>query len=242
MITISNRLKILANYVPGGSIVADIGTDHGYLPVYLVLTGISPRAIAADIRRGPLEAARANVHRYRAVDKIDLRLGNGLQVLRPGEADTIVIAGMGGGTIRDILQASPEVAAGARRLILQPMADEKELRQFLLQHGWTIVDETLLLEDGRLYLAVAAERGHEEIKDQLMLEIGPRLWEKRHPLLTEHLQRLRQKYRRVLEGLQQSSQPAAREKAAGIKERLAELEKLAKSLQNDKNNMSEIGG
>ncbi|MEW6064043.1 SAM-dependent methyltransferase [Desulforamulus profundi] len=231
MFTISNRLKVLADYVPCGSIVADIGTDHGYLPVYLILKGISPRAIAADIRRGPLEAARSNVMQYQAAGKIDLRLGNGLQVLAPGEADTIVIAGMGGGTIRDILQTSPEVAAKARRLILQPMADEKDLRLFLLEHGWTIVDETLLLEDGRLYLALVAERGQEDIKDPLILEIGPRLLEKKHPLLGEHIHRLKEKYCRVLDGLHKSSQQAALEKAGRVQEKISQLDKLEQSLE-----------
>lgn len=231
MFTISNRLKVLADYVPCGSIVADIGTDHGYLPVYLILKGISPRAIAADIRRGPLEAARSNVMQYQAAGKIDLRLGNGLQVLAPGEADTIVIAGMGGGTIRNILQASPEVAATARRLILQPMADEKDLRLFLLEHGWTIVDETLLLEDGRLYLALVAERGQEDIKDPLILEVGPRLLEKKHPLLGELIHRLKEKYCRVLDGLHKSSQQAAREKAGRVREKISQLDKLEQSLE-----------
>ncbi|MEW6696319.1 MAG: tRNA (adenine(22)-N(1))-methyltransferase [Bacillota bacterium] len=230
MFSISKRLKTLAHYVPQGSTVADIGTDHGYLPVYLVTKGISPRAIAADVRQGPLEAARSNVSQYQVQDKIDLRLGNGLQVLKPGEADTIVIAGMGGGTIRDILQASPAAAKGARRLILQPMADEEDLRHFLLQQGWALVDETLLLEDGRLYLVVVAERGQEDIGNPLLLEIGPRLWEKKHPLLMEHLQGLIQKYRRVLAGLEKSTQSAAREKGHIIKEKVAELEKLARSL------------
>ncbi|CCO09119.1 conserved hypothetical protein [Desulforamulus hydrothermalis Lam5 = DSM 18033] len=231
MITLSQRLATLANYIPAGSLVADIGTDHGYLPVYLVLTGRAPRVIAADLRPGPLAAARATLQRYRTADSIQLRLGNGLRVLQPGEADVIVIAGMGGGTIRDILQDSPVVAAAARRLILQPMADEPELRQYLINHGWTIADETLLLEDDRLYLVIVAEPGQEDIKDPLLLEVGPRLWEKKHPLLREHLQRLLAKYDKVGRGLTQSSQPAARAKADLIKEKMAALEKLAAALE-----------
>lgn len=226
MLNISKRLKALAEFVLPGSIIADIGTDHGYLPVYLILQGISPRAVAGDINAGPLEAARNNVTQYQVADRVALRLGNGLQVVKPGEVDTIIIAGMGGGTIRDILQAALAVATQAKRLILQPMADEQDLRQFLVTQGWRLVDEELLLEDNRLYSIIVAERGQEEISDPLLLEIGPRLWEKKHPLLPEHLLRLQQKYQRVLTGLSKSSQPAVQEKATQIKEKLNNLDEL----------------
>ncbi|ABO50970.1 protein of unknown function DUF633 [Desulforamulus reducens MI-1] len=230
MINLSERLKCLAQFVPNGSVVADIGTDHGYLPTHLVLLGTCPRAIAADINKGPLEAAQSNILQYNVQDKIDLRLGNGLQVLRPGEADVIVIAGMGGGTIRDILEASPEVALQATRFILQPMADEKELRAYLLQHGWTLRDEELLLEDGRLYQVLVAERGQEEIGESILLEIGPRLIEKKHLLLSVHIRRLIEKYQRVLMGLQKSTQEVALRKAEHIKEKIGQLRKIEAEL------------
>ncbi|AEF94695.1 protein of unknown function DUF633 [Desulfotomaculum nigrificans CO-1-SRB] len=230
MIKISDRLKLLAGYVPPGSIMADIGTDHGYLPVYLIQQGICPRAVAADINQGPLQAARANVTQHGVADLIDLRLGNGLQVLDPGEVDTIVIAGMGGGTIRDILSDAPAVATAARRLILQPMADEAELRQYLVQNGWTIVDEDMLLEDGRLYIIVVAERGAERMPAPILLELGPRLVEKKHPLLPELINRLTAKYEKVLTGLAKSSQPEAKEKADRIREKLVHLKEVGTCL------------
>lgn len=226
MVKLSNRLKLLASFVPGGSFVADIGTDHGYLPVYLVLKGICPRAVAADINQGPLESARTNIMDKNASDRIDLRLGNGLRVLKPGEVDTLVIAGMGGGTIRDILSASPEVARMARRLILQPMGDEMELRVYLLDNGWTLIDEELLLEDGRLYVVIVAERGTEKLEDPILLELGPMLVQKKHPLLKVLLQKLKEKYERILKGLACSSHPAAGEKAQGIREKLRRLEEM----------------
>ncbi|SHK80543.1 tRNA (adenine(22)-N(1))-methyltransferase [Desulforamulus aeronauticus] len=230
MIHLSNRLRKLASYVSTGSVMADIGTDHGYLPVYLVSQGICTRAVAADINKGPLESARAHVEQYQVSGKIDLRLGNGLERVQPGEVDTIVIAGMGGGTIRDILQASPETAVQARRLILQPMADEAELRNYLVNHGWSLVDEELLLEDNRLYLILVAERGREEIAEPLLFEVGPRLLEKKHPLLPVYLQRLQQKYQRILDGLAKSSQPTVKEKAAQIERKIAKIEKLTQGI------------
>ncbi|GAB6180118.1 class I SAM-dependent methyltransferase [Desulfotomaculum defluvii] len=231
MINLSRRLKCLAQYVPKGSVVADIGTDHGYLPIHLVLQGTCPRVIAADINKGPLEAARSNIIQRCVQDKIDLRLGNGLQILKPGEADAIVIAGMGGGTIRDILRASPQVAMGASLLILQPMADEKDLREYLLLHGWTLKDEEMLLEDDRLYLVIVAERGQEALDDPILLEVGPRLLEKKHPLLKEHIHKLVGKYQRVLEGLEKSSRADTQNKAVLIKEKLEQLRELVGKLK-----------
>ena len=224
MIKLSNRLKLLASYVPQESIIADIGTDHGYLPVYLVLKGICPRAVAADINQGPLEAARSNILEHKASGLIELRLGNGLEVLQPGEVETIVIAGMGGGTIRDILTASPEVAGTVKRLILQPMADEMELRQYLLKSGWTLREEDLLLEDGRLYVVMVAERGYEWVENPVLLELGPRLLEKKHPLLGLFIAKRKEKYHKILAGLAQSTLPEAREKAEGIRKKLQEIE------------------
>lgn len=226
MLQLSKRLQCIADYVNAGSIMADIGTDHAFLPVYLVQKGVCPRAVAADINYGPLEAARANVSQYGLIEQIELRLGNGLQVLEPGEVDTIVIAGMGGGTIRDILQASPNVVEKAVRFIFQPMADDLVLRQYLLENGWRLVDEELLIEDGRLYLVIVAEKGEEEIRDPILLEIGPRLLEKKHPLLELSLQRIKQKYQRILEGLAKSTQSTAMKKALFIKEKLARLENI----------------
>lgn len=224
---------MLASFVPRGSVVADIGTDHGYLPVFLVSQGISPGAVAADINSGPLEAARSNIRQNGLANKIDTRLGNGLTVLKPGEADCIVIAGMGGGTIRDILSASPQVALTASRLVLQPMADEGELRTYLINHGWRISAEELLLEDGRLYLILVAEKGTEAIDDPLYLEIGPRLLENKHPLLRELISKLELKYTRILDGLAKSSSSQAREKEVNIKVKLASIGQLLKELQPD---------
>ncbi|MEG6521256.1 tRNA (adenine(22)-N(1))-methyltransferase [Desulfotomaculum sp. 1211_IL3151] len=232
MINLSKRLKCLAQYVPQGSVAADIGTDHGYLPVYLVLQDICPKVIAVDINRGPLEAARSNVQQRGVQDKIDLRLGNGLQVLEPGEADVIVIAGMGGGTIRDIVAASPQVAAQVSRLILQPMADERDLREYLLQHGWRLKDEEMLVEDDRLYPVLVAERGQEDVGDPILLEVGPRLVEKKHPLLKRYIHKLEEKYQRVLDGLQKSSRPTAQTKAVFIEKKIEQLRELVGKLES----------
>ena len=119
---IGARLEAIAALVPQNCVVADIGTDHAYLPVWLMQKGLIKAAIAADIAEGPCRAAQTNIGLYGLKDKIEVRRGSGLTVLKPGEADGAVIAGMGGSTIVQILEESPEVAKTLKFLIVQPMA------------------------------------------------------------------------------------------------------------------------
>ena len=122
------RLSLCASFVPAGAKLADIGTDHGYLPIWLAKTGRVIHAVAADLRPGPLERAKENVRKYQVEDIVELRLSDGLQAFLPEEADFIVIAGMGGEVIASILGALP-AEGNRRRLVLQPMTRAEELRR-----------------------------------------------------------------------------------------------------------------
>lgn len=160
------RLLAVAHAVRAGSRVADIGTDHAYLPVYLVKNGICPAAIAADVRRGPLASAERTVVAAGLADRIAIRLGDGLSPILPDEANDIVIAGMGGETIAAILSAAPWVQAPPYRLILQPMTKAEALHAFLMKNGFTIERERLVSEEKRQYiLLVAAFTGASPICD-----------------------------------------------------------------------------
>ena len=117
---LSRRLQAVADLVPRELICADIGSDHGYLPIYLVGERIIPHAIAADIGKGPLESAAANVRKYDLADKIELRLGNGLTVLRSNEVECVTICGMGGSLMSEILDNSPEVVDALKCMVLEP--------------------------------------------------------------------------------------------------------------------------
>ena len=150
------RLQYIATQVRRGSRVADIGTDHAYLPVYLVQSGICPCAVAGDVRIGPAENARKAVRQAGLEDKIDVRVGDGLAVLAPNEADDIVIAGMGGETIAAILQAAPWIRDPSLRLILQPMTHPEQMRAFLLQNGFSLLHECTVVSAGRRYLVTQA--------------------------------------------------------------------------------------
>lgn len=147
---------MVASMVRRGSRVADIGTDHAYLPVYLVQAGICPGGIAADIRSGPLDAARRTVTEAGLTDVIVLRLGDGLAPVKAVETDDVVIAGMGGETIVEILAAADWVKDARLRLVLQPMTRAEELRRWLLTSGFAITEERLVRDGHRLYPVMAA--------------------------------------------------------------------------------------
>ncbi|ATW28901.1 hypothetical protein DCMF_25475 [Candidatus Formimonas warabiya] len=182
----SQRLAAVAARVPEGTVVADIGTDHGYLPAYLVMNGISPGAIAADAAEQPLAAAAQLIDLLGIHRKVDTRLGDGLQVLAPGEAETVCMAGMGSTTMINILEQAPHVLTQVRRLILQPMQGIPRMRIWLAKHGWRIIDEELVFEENTFYEIIAAEPGIMALSAE-EAEVGPVLLLRSHPLLKRYL-------------------------------------------------------
>ena len=157
MIVLSPRLKTAADMVRKGVVAADIGTDHAYLPSYLVLSGICPRALACDLRKGPLENAAETLEHWNIADKITLRLSDGLDELSAGEADDIIMAGMGGILIAKLLERTEWVKNKNIRLILQPMSHAEEVRLFLCNNGFDIIEERTCRDDGRIYSVICAE-------------------------------------------------------------------------------------
>ena len=155
---LDKRLQAVASFVPQGAAFADIGTDHAYLPVWLLEKGIIASAVAGDIAAGPCQAARTTVAMHGAVAAISVRQGSGLAVLKPGEVDCIAICGMGGSTISSILAADMSIALSVRRLILQPMAGAAALRRWLVNKGWHIIHEELVEDEPHFYEIICAER------------------------------------------------------------------------------------
>lgn len=150
------RLALCAGLVREGSPVADIGTDHGYLPIWLLKTGRGPRAVAADINEGPLNSAKANGARYEVGEELRFLLSDGLSGLGPGDADDIVIAGMGGELILRIVAGAPWLRDSGKRLILQPMSCAPQLRAGLWELGFCITQEEACVGSGKVYSAFAA--------------------------------------------------------------------------------------
>ncbi len=152
------RLRFLADRVPPGARLADVGTDHAYLPVWLRLHRRVVSAIACDLREGPLSRARETGQTW-GVNGVEYRLGNGLEVVSPEEADTIVIAGMGGENIAAILSRAPWTAGGGHTLLLQPQSKAEVLRGFLAENGYVIRREALVEDRGTLYPVMEAGGG-----------------------------------------------------------------------------------
>ena len=221
---LDDRLQALADFVSEGSRVADIGTDHGYLSIALVQAGKADFVVASDKNAGPIEAATRAVREAGLMDTISVRLGDGLATLQPGEVDTVCIAGMGGVLMTEILEASPEVVAQLTTLILQPQSAAAELRRWLYRKHWHIADESLAIADGRIYEIIKAERGRRKMPEEILLEIGPVLWEKKPPLLRHHIESLLFQQRRVAAGMEKSKRALSSRKYQEVKGRIKELE------------------
>lgn len=203
-IELSPRLRSVAELVPTGAVLADIGTDHAFLPVWLLQRGVIDRAIAADLREGPLSKARANAEKYGLLEKMSFRLCDGLTKIAPGEADTIAIAGMGGETIAAILAAAPWTKEGGYRLLLQPMTSLHDLRAFLNGHGYTICMEHINREDRRLYVTMEVKAGACASYSEGELWAGRQWRGMESPLRADYLDEMLFRARRALEGLERS--------------------------------------
>lgn len=170
--SLSIRLKMIADMVRCGSRIADIGTDHGYLPAWLIKSGKCPCGIAADLRKSPLENAKETLSIYGVEDKVELRLSDGLDSVLPQECDDIVFAGMGGTLIVELLSHTPWVKDPSKRIIAQPMTHSEDVREFFVTNGFSIIKEDAC-HDGRNYVAICAEySGKAEEKDRLYYLIG----------------------------------------------------------------------
>ncbi|ONI47250.1 hypothetical protein AN644_01045 [Candidatus Epulonipiscium fishelsonii] len=163
---LSNRLEQIASFVQQGSIVADIGTDHAYIPIFLSQHNIVKKCIACDINKGPLENAIKHIKKYK-IDNVETRISNGLKNLcNEDNIDTLIIAGMGGYSIIEILTNDiNEILENVTTLIVQPQNNRPEVRKFLHSIGFKIYAEQFLKEDNKIYTIIVCEKGHEVYKD-----------------------------------------------------------------------------
>lgn len=182
---LSHRLETILKLIPQNTIVADIGTDHGYIPRELIENKICKFVIATDISEPSLEKTKQIVENEKLDKKIDTRLGDGLSPIKEFEVDIILIAGMGGILISDILNAAKEKLDTYETYILQAMVGAKELRKYLLNNGFKIIDEELAKEDDKIYEIIVAQRGLQVFNKEIDYEINPLLIEKNHPLWRE---------------------------------------------------------
>lgn len=171
---LSDRLEAVYNMIDKTDCLADIGTDHGYIPIKAILEGKCKRAIASDIKKGPIDVALKNIKKYGFIDKIDLRLGPGLSTLKEGEANTIVIAGMGGNLIAEIINADINIAKNAEVLILQPVQYPEVLRKELQNMNFYIEDENIIKDQNKYYHILKVHYGdRNEYSQEAEYFVGP---------------------------------------------------------------------
>ena len=200
-IKINDRLMSAVAYVRKGSRFADIGTDHAYLPIFLIENGVVDYAIAADINRGPLDKANENILKCGQQDKIKTVLCDGLSKIYPDEVDDIAIFGMGGELIVKIIDEAPWTRSNAKRLILQPMTHPEKLREYLAKSGFNIIGEDISLDRGKIYQTICAEYdGICRQYDDITLNFGEYLLKNRSHLLLEMMKNTKKQLERKILG------------------------------------------
>ncbi len=228
-IKLSNRLRAVARQIPAGLRVADVGTDHGYLPVYLVVNDIAPKVIASDRGKRPLDSARQLISLLSLENQIDVRLGDGLSVLQPDEAEVICLAGMGGVAIKEIISAGLPLAQAAKRLVLQPQRNVPAVRRFLVANGFKIVAEDLAEDDGFYYEIIAVEPGLMELTEQ-EADFGPLLLRDGHPLFKDFLILKETDLTQLLAAMADNNSKDSLQRKKQLEEEISRIGKLIGSL------------
>lgn len=194
---LSERLKKVAHLINKGNTVADIGTDHGYLPIYIIKQNISSHVIGMDLRKGPLQKAQDNIMLFNVKDNVELRLSDGLDKLACGEADTVTICGMGGKLIQSILTKGKDKLNSDTQIIVSPQSEIEEFREFLQKQGFVTVSEYMLKEEGQFYLIIDCRINNkatcinedicDEIQRRTYYKYGKQLLKEKNQCLYEYL-------------------------------------------------------
>lgn len=209
---LSKRLQAVADLVTPGHRVADVGCDHAYTSIYLVENKISPYVIAMDINQGPIDRAKENIKKYGYEKEIATRKSDGLEKLKVGEVDTVLIAGMGGGLTVQILTQHRERMAGLKELVLSPQSEIYLVRELMQEIGFTITNENMIKEEGKYYVMMKAEASTSVIDNQPYqllnkehAHFGRLLLESKHPILREFLEKELERCSKILELLQKET-------------------------------------
>lgn len=224
---LSKRLQTIADFVKKNSVVADIGTDHAHIPIYLIENNIIDKAYACDINKGPLEKAKENIENFGVSENIVLRLSNGLDKMSNKEADTIIIAGMGGELIIDILERGKSFFNKKNTFILSPHTKTDEVRDYLLRKGFEILKEDMCIDEGKFYTVIEGRYTENKlIYSEAELLYGKYLIENKHPVLLEFLKKEEEKYISILSniGLNEDRKKELRHRLDIIKETMNEMQ------------------
>lgn len=227
---LSKRLKWIVEKLNKTEVIMDIGTDHGYIPIYLIKNNIAQKVIASDINKEPLNKAKINASLDGVLDKIDLRLGGGLSPLKDKEANSVIIAGMGGNLIRDILENDLNKVKNLDYLILQPAQNPEVLRKYLYKNDYEILDEDICLDENQYYeiFKVRYKAGDYISLEDIFYEISPMMLNKKLPLLKSYIESKIEKNEKVMDFIKDNTEHAIARKNE-LKEKNKRLERLLKN-------------
>lgn len=201
---LSNRLQAIASFLPTGAYFADIGTDHAFLPCFVCLNDPDAKAIAGEVSSGPYEAAEKNVKRFSLIDKIDVRLGNGLEVIRKSPVRQIVIAGMGGTLITNILETGKHNLTLVERIIVQPNIGESNVRNWFMKNDYMITEEIIISENEHLYEIIVADKNKKLDLTEKELLFGPIILKNKNDLFYKKWKKQNEKNKYILKNLNQA--------------------------------------
>ncbi|MDW0108967.1 tRNA (adenine(22)-N(1))-methyltransferase [Sporosarcina aquimarina] len=220
---LSERLKLVASFVEQGTVLADIGSDHAYLPCWLIQNGLISRAIAGEVVKGPFESAKRNVQSEGLGKQITVRMANGLRAIEQNDSvETVTIAGMGGSLIASILDNDSERLASVKRIIVQPNIHSMAIRQWAVDNSWKIVNEAIVKEDRKIYEVLVLEPGKGTYSSEEML-MGPYLIKECADAFLEKWQGELAELSRVITALTKSAQS---EEAKMKRQQLSETKDL----------------
>ncbi|WP_315071084.1 class I SAM-dependent methyltransferase [uncultured Clostridium sp.] len=227
---VSKRLAWIMEKMDKVQVVMDVGTDHGYIPINLVKSDIVNKVIASDINKEPLNKARINASLEGVIDKIDLRLGGGLEPLRIKEAEVVLIAGMGGNLIRDILEKDLEKVKHLKYLLLQPAQNPEILREYLYNNDYEIIDEDICLDENKYYeiFKVRYKKRDYISLENIFYEISPIMLNRKLPLLKAYIESKIEKNKRIMDFIKDNTEHAEMRKS----ELLEKNKKLQGLLKN----------
>ncbi|MBU3181593.1 tRNA (adenine(22)-N(1))-methyltransferase [Clostridium psychrophilum] len=195
---LSIRLNEIVSMIETCESIIDVGTDHGYVPIYLVKSGITKKAIASDINKGPVEKAKNNIAINNTQGQISCRLGSGLSTIKKGEVQIAIIAGMGGNLIRDILENDLDIVKELKYMVLQPVQNAEVLREYLYSSGYDILDEKICYDDGKFYEIIKTKYNSKPlVLDSIYYEISKILLEKKQLVMKNFIEYKLQKYLKV---------------------------------------------
>ncbi|HIX16235.1 MAG TPA: class I SAM-dependent methyltransferase [Candidatus Hungatella pullicola] len=230
---LSKRLELVASFVPEGSSLADIGTDHGYVPIWLAQKGVIENAVAMDVREGPLQRARAHIMEAGLENRIQTRLSDGLTSLRPGEADCAVIAGMGGELILHILKEGRFLWDSIRCFVLSPQSELDKVRRYLEEQGFFIFREAMIKEEGKYYTVMAAARDgrHMNYEKDIYYTYGRLLIEEKNQVLREYLKNEEGKLLQIQKELKDKTKDSAVRRKEELEEALRQNKEAQHEMQ-----------